>query len=63
MIMLPINYDAISLAEIRNQMDRSWFQIEPVPDSRHKRPLSSIVLNPGVNLVADAKDFLKSEKV
>ena len=34
-------------------------------DSRHKRPLSSIVLNPGVKemLVADAKDFLKSEKV
>jgi chaperone BCS1 len=33
-------------------------------DSRHKRPLSSIVLNPGVKemLVADAKDFLKSEK-
>lgn len=34
-------------------------------DSRHKRPLSSIVLNPGVKemLIADAKDFLKSEKV
>ena len=34
-------------------------------DSRHKRPLSSIVLNIGVKemLVADAKDFLKSEKV
>ena len=34
-------------------------------DSRHKRPLSSIVLNLGVKemLVADAKDFLKSEKV
>jgi chaperone BCS1 len=33
-------------------------------DSRHKRPLSSIVLNPGVKemLVADTKDFLKSEK-
>lgn len=33
-------------------------------DSRHKRPLSSIVLNVGVKemLVADAKDFLKSEK-
>ncbi|KAH9986217.1 hypothetical protein BJV74DRAFT_775047 [Russula compacta] len=33
-------------------------------DSRHKRPLSSIVLNKGVKemLVADAKDFLKSEK-
>ncbi|KAF8487052.1 P-loop containing nucleoside triphosphate hydrolase protein [Russula ochroleuca] len=33
-------------------------------DSRHKRPLSSIVLNPGVKemLVSDAKDFLKSEK-
>lgn len=33
-------------------------------DSRHKRPLSSIVLNTGVKemLVADAKDFLKSEK-
>ncbi|KAI0255479.1 hypothetical protein BJV78DRAFT_1273466 [Lactifluus subvellereus] len=33
-------------------------------DSRHKRPLGSIVLNPGVKemLVADAKDFLKSEK-
>ncbi|EIN11141.1 P-loop containing nucleoside triphosphate hydrolase protein [Punctularia strigosozonata HHB-11173 SS5] len=33
-------------------------------DSRHKRPMSSIVLNPGVKemLLADAKDFLKSEK-
>ncbi|KAF8875879.1 hypothetical protein CPB84DRAFT_1647874, partial [Gymnopilus junonius] len=33
-------------------------------DSRHKRPLSSIVLNPGVKemLVEDARDFLKSEK-
>ncbi|KAH9484752.1 putative mitochondrial chaperone BCS1-B [Psilocybe cubensis] len=33
-------------------------------DSRHKRPLSSIVLNPGVKemLVDDARDFLKSEK-
>ncbi|KAF8262603.1 P-loop containing nucleoside triphosphate hydrolase protein [Lactarius quietus] len=33
-------------------------------DSRHKRPLSSIVLNRGVKemLVSDAKDFLKSEK-
>lgn len=33
-------------------------------DSRHKRPLSSIVLNPGVieMLVADAKDFLRSER-
>ncbi|KAG8811349.1 hypothetical protein FRC17_002513 [Serendipita sp. 399] len=33
-------------------------------DSRHKRPLSSIVLNPGVieMLLADAKDFLRSEK-
>ncbi|KAF7790052.1 hypothetical protein EIP86_001001 [Pleurotus ostreatoroseus] len=33
-------------------------------DSRHKRPLSSIVLNPGVKemLLADTKDFLKSEK-
>ncbi|KAI0270734.1 P-loop containing nucleoside triphosphate hydrolase protein [Gloeopeniophorella convolvens] len=33
-------------------------------DSRHKRPLSSIVLNPGVKemLISDAKDFLKSEK-
>ncbi|KII92945.1 hypothetical protein PLICRDRAFT_491796 [Plicaturopsis crispa FD-325 SS-3] len=33
-------------------------------DSRHKRPMSSIVLNPGVKemLVADTKDFLKSEK-
>ena len=34
-------------------------------DSRHKRPMSSIVLNPGVKemLLADTKDFLKSEKV
>lgn len=34
-------------------------------DSRHKRPISSIVLNPGVKemLLADTKDFLKSEKV
>ena len=34
-------------------------------DSRHKRPISSIVLNPGVKemLVSDTKDFLKSEKV
>jgi hypothetical protein len=34
-------------------------------DSRHKRPMSSIVLNPGVKemLVSDTKDFLKSEKV
>ncbi|EAU91005.2 mitochondrial chaperone BCS1 [Coprinopsis cinerea okayama7 len=33
-------------------------------DSRAKRPLSSIVLNPGVKemLVDDAKDFLRSEK-
>ncbi|KAI0033521.1 P-loop containing nucleoside triphosphate hydrolase protein [Vararia minispora EC-137] len=33
-------------------------------DSRHKRPLSSIVLNPGVKemLISDTKDFLKSEK-
>ncbi|KIM31399.1 hypothetical protein M408DRAFT_320460 [Serendipita vermifera MAFF 305830] len=33
-------------------------------DSRHKRPLSSIVLNPGVieMLLADTKDFLRSEK-
>ncbi|PCH35982.1 nucleoside triphosphate hydrolase protein [Wolfiporia cocos MD-104 SS10] len=33
-------------------------------DSRHKRPISSIVLNPGVKemLLADTKDFLKSEK-
>ncbi|KAF8965606.1 hypothetical protein BDZ97DRAFT_1757154 [Flammula alnicola] len=33
-------------------------------DSRHKRPMSSIVLNPGVKemLVDDARDFLKSEK-
>ena len=34
-------------------------------DSRHKRPMSSIVLNPGVKemLLNDARDFLKSEKV
>jgi len=34
-------------------------------DSRHKRPISSIVLNPGVKemLLNDTKDFLKSEKV
>jgi mitochondrial chaperone BCS1 len=34
-------------------------------DSRHKRPLASIVLNPGVKemLLEDARDFLKSEKV
>jgi mitochondrial chaperone BCS1 len=34
-------------------------------DSRHKRPMSSIVLNPGVKemLLSDARDFLKSEKV
>ncbi|TFY65257.1 hypothetical protein EVJ58_g2087 [Rhodofomes roseus] len=33
-------------------------------DSRHKRPMSSIVLNQGVKemLLADTKDFLKSEK-
>ncbi|KAF8634293.1 hypothetical protein AX17_004246 [Amanita inopinata Kibby_2008] len=33
-------------------------------DSRHKRPMSSIVLNPGVKemLLNDTKDFLKSEK-
>ncbi|KAF5328700.1 hypothetical protein D9619_011488 [Psilocybe cf. subviscida] len=33
-------------------------------DSRHKRPLSSIVLNPGVKemLADDARDFLRSEK-
>ncbi|KAI6157900.1 hypothetical protein BKA82DRAFT_258241 [Pisolithus tinctorius] len=33
-------------------------------DSRHKRPMSSIVLNPGVKemLLSDARDFLKSEK-
>jgi chaperone BCS1 len=33
-------------------------------DSRAKRPLGSIVLNPGVKemLVDDAKDFLRSEK-
>lgn len=34
-------------------------------DSRHKRPMSSIVLNPGVKemLLNDTRDFLKSEKV
>ena len=34
-------------------------------DSRHKRPMSSIVLNPGVKemLLDDARDFLRSEKV
>ena len=34
-------------------------------DSRHKRPMSSIVLNPGVKemLLADARDFLRSETV
>ena len=34
-------------------------------DSRHKRPMSSIVLNPGVKemLISDTHDFLKSEKV
>lgn len=34
-------------------------------DSRHKRPMSSIVLNPGVKemLLEDTKDFLRSEKV
>ncbi|EJD42258.1 P-loop containing nucleoside triphosphate hydrolase protein [Auricularia subglabra TFB-10046 SS5] len=33
-------------------------------DSRHKRPMSSIVLQPGVKemLLADARDFLRSEK-
>ncbi|OCH91708.1 P-loop containing nucleoside triphosphate hydrolase protein [Obba rivulosa] len=33
-------------------------------DSRHKRPMSSIVLNPGVKemLLSDTRDFLKSEK-
>lgn len=33
-------------------------------DSRHKRPMGSIVLNPGVKemLLEDAKDFLRSEK-
>jgi len=33
-------------------------------DSRHKRPMSSIVLNPGVKemLLDDARDFLRSEK-
>jgi chaperone BCS1 len=33
-------------------------------DSRHKRPMSSIVLNPGVKemLLGDTRDFLKSEK-
>lgn len=34
-------------------------------DSRHKRPMASIVLNPGVKemLLEDTKDFLRSEKV
>ena len=34
-------------------------------DSRYKRPLSSIVLEPGVKemLMDDTRDFLKSEKV
>lgn len=34
-------------------------------DSRHKRPMGSIVLNPGVKemLLEDTKDFLRSEKV
>lgn len=34
-------------------------------DSRHKRPMSSIVLNPGVKemLISDTHDFLRSEKV
>jgi len=34
-------------------------------DSRHKRPMSSIVLEPGVKemLLGDTKDFLSSEKV
>jgi chaperone BCS1 len=34
-------------------------------DSRHKRPMSSIVLNPGVKemLLSDTRDFLKSEQV
>lgn len=34
-------------------------------DSRHKRPMNSIVLNPGVKemLLNDTRDFLKSEKV
>ncbi|KAJ3573153.1 hypothetical protein NP233_g2617 [Leucocoprinus birnbaumii] len=33
-------------------------------DSRHKRPMASIVLNPGVKemLLEDTKDFLRSEK-
>lgn len=33
-------------------------------DSRHKRPMASIVLNPGVKemLLDDARDFLRSEK-
>lgn len=33
-------------------------------DSRHKRPMSSIVLNPGVKemILSDTRDFLKSEK-
>ena len=34
-------------------------------DSCHKRPMSSVVLNPGVKemLLNDTRDFLKSEKV
>lgn len=34
-------------------------------DSRHKRPMQSIVLEPGVKemLLADTRDFLRSEKV
>lgn len=34
-------------------------------DSRHKRPMESIVLEPGVKemLLADTRDFLRSEKV
>lgn len=34
-------------------------------DSRHKRPMGSIVLNPGVKemLLGDTRDFLKSEQV
>jgi hypothetical protein len=34
-------------------------------DSRHKRPMASIVLNPGVKemLLEDTRDFLRSEKV
>lgn len=33
-------------------------------DSRHKRPMSSIVLDPGVKemLLDDTRDFLRSEK-